>query len=87
MSERQLLEFPCRFPIKAMGKDEAGFDELVRGIIATHVRAEHLHDLSVRPSRGGRFISVTVTITATSQDQLDDIYRALTADERVLMAL
>ncbi len=87
MSDRGLLEFPCRFPIKAMGRDEAGFDELVRDIIAAHVSDEHLHDLSVRPSRGERFISVTVTITASSQEQLDDIYRALTAHERVLMAL
>ena len=87
MSDRQLLEFPCRFPIKAMGRDQAGFDELVRDIIAARVCPEHLHDLTVRPSRGGRFISVTVTITASSQDQLDDIYRALTAHERVLMAL
>ena len=44
-------------------------------------------DVSIRPSRKGKFISVTVTFTAESREQLDSIYRTLTASERILFVL
>jgi uncharacterized protein len=76
-----LLEFPCRFPIKAMGLAGAEFEALVVEIVARHV--ERLEDVEVRTrhSRGGKWVSVTVTIEARSREQLDAIYRDLTAHE------
>ena len=82
-----LLEFPCQFPIKIMGAADAGFDDLVVGIVRRHVADLGEGAVSTRASRGGRYLAVTVTVTATSQAQLDGIYRELSAHERVLMVL
>lgn len=87
MANESLLEFPCRFPIKAFGREGDAFQAAVREIIEAHVPAEDRQGYRLRPSSGGRFSAVTVTITATSQEQIDAIYRALSAHERVLMAL
>ena len=86
MSE-SVIEFPCEFPIKIMGRDEAGFRELAVGLVEKHAGA--LPDDAVRTSSSsaGNFLSITVTITARSQQQLDDIYRELTDHELVLVAL
>jgi putative lipoic acid-binding regulatory protein len=86
-NEDTLLEFPCRFPIKAMGKDEDEFVAHVLNLISPHFPEISENDISTRLSSGGRYISVTVTVTATSKLQLDAIYYALTDSERVLMAL
>jgi len=82
-----LLEFPCSFPIKAVGRDEADFVAQVVTLIAAHASFDTQQDVRSQPSRNGTFVSVTVTIEALSQQQLDDIYRSLHAAECVLMAL
>ncbi len=86
-SDRSGLAFPCRFPIKAMGAAEAGFEELVVQIVRRHVPDLGEGAVTRRPSRGGRYLAVTVVIEARGQAQLDAIYQALSAHERVLMAL
>jgi putative lipoic acid-binding regulatory protein len=82
-----LLEFPCEFPIKAMGLADGTFDARVVEIIHRHVEDLPEGAIRRRPSAKGKYLSVTVTIRATSREQLDDIYRELTACEEVLMAL
>ncbi len=82
-----LFDFPCRFPIKAMGRDEDDFETTVVGIVRRHVPDLGEGAVTTQPSRKGRFVSVTVTFTATSRDQLDAIYADLTAHDQVLMAL
>jgi putative lipoic acid-binding regulatory protein len=88
MSEKEtLLEFPCNFPVKAMGLADAGFEARVVELVRIH--APDLGEEAVRSvdSKGGKYLSVTVTVRATSREQLDNIYRELTACEQVLMAL
>jgi hypothetical protein len=88
MSEQQtLLEFPCDFPIKAMGLADEGFEALIITLVRKH--APDLGEGAVKrvDSKGGKYTSVTVTVRATSREQLDNIYRELTACEQVLMAL
>lgn len=89
MNERQdsLLEFPCRFPVKAMGRQSVEFEALVVGIVNAH--AELWPDEPVRsvPSKAGNFLSVTAVVEATSREQLDRIYHDLTDCAAVLMAL
>ena len=87
MSDEQLLTFPCSFPIKVMGRDEPGFRDVAVGLVEQH--AGPIDDANVRtaPSSKGNFISVTVTITATSQQQLDAIYEDLTSHEQIMVAL
>lgn len=82
-----LLEFPCQFPIKAMGRDDGQFEQTVLGIVRKHAPDLQATAVHTRASKGGNFLSVTVTLTATSREQLDNIYLELTACEQVLMAL
>lgn len=82
-----LLEFPCSFPIKVMGKSADNFDLLVIEIIRRHVHDINEGAVKTRDSRKGNYVSVTVTIEARSKEQLDNIYMDLTAHERVIMAL
>ncbi len=85
--QETLLKFPCSFPIKAMGKAEPDFDALVVEIVRRH--APDLHENAVRSrfSKSGRWLSVTITIKASSKAQLDAIYRDLTDHEKIVMAL
>ncbi len=86
-SKPSLLEFPCRFPIKAMGRRDDDFETLVTGIIRAH--ADFWPDESVRVaySNAGNYVSVTAVVDAQSQEQLDAIYQELTDCPDVLMAL
>lgn len=86
-SEDTLLSFPCDFPVKVMGLASPDFDSFVVGLIRKHSPDLHEGAVQTRFSQGGRYMAVTVTIQAQSRAQLDDIYRDLTADDRVLVAL
>lgn len=88
MSEEEtLLEFPCQFPIKAMGKSSADFDMIVVEIVRQHANDIKEGAVTSRPSKGGKYTAVTVVIEATSKVQLDAIYQGLTDCPDVLMAL
>ncbi len=81
------FKFPCEFPIKAIGKSRENLDVIVFSIVRKH--APDLSEAAVRsrPSRKGNYLSLTVTIMAKSRDQLDAIYRDLTACEHIMMVL
>lgn len=81
------LEFPCVFAIKAFGHSHPGFQQIVVEIVREHAPEIDEDAVTIRPSRGGKYLAVTVTIVAESRAQLDAIYRALTDSEHVLMAL
>jgi putative lipoic acid-binding regulatory protein len=87
MTEETLFDFPCDFPIKMMGRDEDGFRDIARQLVEKHTGP--LDDSAVQTSlsANGNFVSVTVTVTATSREQLDAIYREVSGHEAVLMAL
>ncbi|MGA0382000.1 MAG: YbeD family protein [Arenicellales bacterium] len=82
-----LLEFPCRFQIKAMGRQIDGFEERVRTIVLRHLNGELLLDLTTRESSESRYVSVSCTIEAQSRQQLDAIYMDLNSEQDVLMTL
>jgi hypothetical protein len=86
-NEESLLEFPCDYPIKVMGRAEPGFDIMVVELVRRHAPDLKEGAVSSRPSRGGKWVSVTVTLRAESKSQLDAIYLDLTAHEKVVMAL
>jgi len=81
------FEFPCAYQIKAMGLDDGRFHELVVEIIRRHCDQVHEDSLRTRPSRGGKYVSVSLVIQAESRAQLDAIYDDLTAHDKVLMRL
>jgi len=86
-SDQSPLQFPCSFPIKAMGLASETFDALVVSIVRRHVPDIGEAAVTVRPSAGGKYLAVTVTIVASSRAQLDAIYHELVACEQVLVAL
>ena len=87
MTEESAIDFPCVFPVKMMGHNSPEFRTTARALIEKH--AGEVNDSAVQESlsRNERFVSVTITITATSQQQLDDIYQDVSSHEDVLMAL
>jgi len=89
MSEQEetLLEFPCEFAIKAMGPADVGLDEIVVTIVREHVEDLKEGNVNTKQSSGGKFTSITVTITATSKKQLDAIYQKLSDHEHVKYVL
>lgn len=87
MSDRDLLEFPCDFPIKMMGRDLPEFRQAAIRLVEKHAGRVDEAAVRVAESSNGNYLSITVTIKATSREQLDDIYRDLTHDELILVAL
>ena len=81
------MEFPCQFPIKAMGSAENDLHSVVLEIVKRHVPELSREQINQRPSKNGKYLSVTITIEAHSREQLDAIYYDLTACEHILMAL
>ncbi len=86
-NEDSAFDFPCDFTVKAMGLAEPGFDALVVEIVRRHAPDLSEGAVRSRPSRNGKYVSVSVVIQARSRAQLDAIYHDLTAHERVLMRL
>jgi putative lipoic acid-binding regulatory protein len=81
------LSFPCAFDIKAMGKHDPDFEARMRELVGRHVPPAGLHAVTTRLSGQNRYVSVTLSITATGYDQLNAIYQDLAACADVLFAL
>ncbi len=82
-----LLQFPCDFPIKIMGQRNDDFAQHVLAIVLRHAPDYATETLEMRASSGGKYLSVTCTIRATSRAQLDALYRELTAHPLVKVVL
>ncbi len=82
-----LLVFPCVFPLKIMGRAQDDFAQTILGIVQQHAPDYDPHTLEMRASTAGNYISLTCTINATSREQLDDLYRALSSHPMVTMVL
>ena len=85
--QETLLKFPCQFSVKAMGLATENFDMHVVEIVNRHVSNLGEGAVSTRASKGGKYLSVTVTFEASGKAQLDAIYQDLHKDSRVLMSL
>lgn len=82
-----LLAFPCAFPIKVMGKTQAGFAQTIVGVVTRHAGDFDPATVEMRTSRDGNYLSLTVTINAQSREQLDELYRDLCDHPMVTMVL
>ena len=87
MSGETLLEFPCDFPLKIMGANVADFAQAIAAVVRTHAPDFDAATMAMRASSGGNYLSLTCTVRATSQAQLDALYRALTAHPMVKVVL
>ncbi len=86
-TRKSALEFPCQFPVKAIGRDTDEFEAIVTEIIRRHVPDLSDDAVTTRSSAGGKYLSVTATFIAESQEQLDAMYYELSSHEQVLMVL
>jgi len=87
MSDESPLTFPCQFPIKVMGLNSDNFENQIFMIANQHVGNLGEAAIKSRPSSSAKYLSVTVTITATSRKQLDNLYRAFNKHPDVKMVL
>jgi uncharacterized protein len=82
-----LFEFPCDFPIKVMGRAHPDFADTIVTLMRRFDAGFDASRMETRPSSGGNYVGLTVTVRAVSREQLDDIYRALTGHPMVSVVL
>jgi putative lipoic acid-binding regulatory protein len=87
VAENSLLAFPCDFPIKVMGRKEPRFVQTVTGIVRKHAPDFDAATVEMRPSRKGKYLSVTCVVRAISREQLDALYTELCDHPAVVMVL
>ena len=85
--KQEIIEFPCRFPRKVMGERHDEFVLTMTEVVRVHAPDLAEHDVTLRESSGGRFYALTITVNATSRQQLDNIYLSLTGHPMVKMVL
>jgi len=85
--ESAVLAFPCQFPIKVMGRREGPFAQSVLEIVLRHAPDFEPAAMEMRPSRQGKYLSLTCVVRAISREQLDALYRELCDHPCVVMVL
>jgi len=86
-AQETLLEFPCAFPLKIMGLADAALTKTVLEIVRRHAPDFAAATMAMRASRRGKYRGLTCTINATSQAQLNALYRELSAHPMVKVVL
>lgn len=87
VNEESLLRFPCDFPIKVMGQRQDGFAQAVLEVVLRHAPDFDAAAMEMRPSAKGNYMSLTCTVHAVSREQLDALYRDLSAHPFVKVVL
>ena len=85
--EQSLIEYPSQFPIKVMGAQVDGFVEAITHVARQFDPGFDAATIEQRPSKGGNYLGLTITVTATSREQLDELYRTLTTHPMVKVVL
>ena len=82
-----LIEYPSDFPIKIMGATQNAFAQTMVEVIIKHDPTFHAGKMEMRPSSKGSYLALTVTVRATSREQLDNLYRELSSHPMVKVVL
>lgn len=82
-----LIEYPSDFPIKIMGAMQDQFAQTMVELVTQHDPEFHAGKLEMRPSSGGNYLALTITVRATSREQLDNLYRELSSHPMVKIVL
>jgi putative lipoic acid-binding regulatory protein len=85
--EPSLIEYPSAFPIKVMGAQVDGFTEAIVAVARRFDPGFDADTVESRPSKGGNYLGLTITVTATSREQLDELYRTLSTHPMVKVVL
>ena len=81
------LEFPCDYPIKIMGHASETFEAEMVALVREHAPNLGEGAVSVRPSKGGKYIAITIRLVAESRPQVEAITAALLAHPKVIMSI
>jgi putative lipoic acid-binding regulatory protein len=87
MQDPSLIEYPCEFPIKIMGHTRAGFAQSVLEVVHRHAPDFDAATMAMKPSKHGKYLSITCTVNAISREQLDALYKELCDHPMVVMVL
>lgn len=85
--QKSLIEYPSRFPVKVMGAKVDGFVHAVTQIAQRFDPGFDAASVELRDSKAGNYLGITITITATSREQLDELYRTLSTHPMVKVVL
>ena len=85
--EPSLIEYPSAFPIKVMGAAAEGFEAAMVAVAQNFDPGFDAGTVERRPSKGGNYLGLTLTVTATSREQLDELYRTLSTHPMVKVVL
>lgn len=85
--EQSLIEYPSAFPIKVMGNQVEGFEAAMVAVARQFDPGFDSSGVERRPSSGGKYLGLTLTVTATSREQLDELYRTLSTHPMVKVVL
>ncbi|HEV2610243.1 MAG TPA: DUF493 family protein [Noviherbaspirillum sp.] len=85
--DESLIEYPSDFPIKIMGVTQDAFAQTIVDVILQYDPTFDAGKLEMRPSSKGTYLSLTATVRATSREQLDNLYRALSSHPMVKVVL
>jgi uncharacterized protein len=86
-SDDSLITYPCDFPIKIMGVTQDAFAQTIVEVVRLYDPEFNAGKMEMRPSSKGTYLSLTVTVRATSREQLDNLYRALSSHPMVKIVL
>ena len=82
-----LIDYPSQFPIKVMGENVDGYVHAITAIAKQFDPGFDASTVELRDSKGGKYLGVTITVTATSREQLDELYRTLSTHPMVKVVL
>ena len=82
-----LIEYPCDFPVKVLGEMQPAFVQTVIELVQKFDTDFNAETIEMRPSANQKYMGLTVIIRATSREQLDDLYRALSSHPMVKVVL
>jgi uncharacterized protein len=82
-----VFDFPTAIPMKVIGRNENDFETFVLSTVGKHVEPADITAVSTRLSNGDKYLSVTITFTASSREHLETIYQEFSGHERVLMLI
>lgn len=85
--KESLIDYPSLFPIKVMGIKTEGLVQAITHVAHQFDPAFDASTIELRESKGGKYIGVTITVMATSREQLDELYRTLSTHPMVKVVL
>ena len=85
--KEDLIEFPCDYPVKAMGYTDEGLEAHVLDLVSRHAELTEPRQISTRSSSGGKYTSITVSVWARSREHLELIYAQLKEDDKIVYIL